>query len=383
MALIFNFRKSSQFLVLAVREKLMRKEKTQRPRLVHFSTGLVSFIVCSTALFLYQSLIEVKSRPRRHEVPIKCIRPWNLPETDEGIGAQVMRHQIIFALAETFKANIQFFHRATSHNYSLSDFFDRCSELLPSCTLKESDLIIERCFPGDCRCIRKRLSRLADFLPSNCSLLQVDVDGSWHAEYSGCLRRTLQKYFSTSPRLVHHGYAIVHHRQGDVKSSNSIKLMKPRQLLAAVHFICATSTLHIIVLTEGSPYLPTCGSRVFLANDTTMYEAFNLFEHASTLVAGPSNFAHLLAQVSEAKRLILTDNAIGRYIWDGRPAVTILGNMGSLHHFSSIVEAVRMATLPGGLAIQKFGPGVNDFVRFNNWTSRSPSWRSINSSAGS
>jgi len=282
---------------------------------------------------------------------ISCIGMAKNSST-EGLGAIIKRHEFAIALAEVYDARVQFVDKESGHGYVISDFFDKCPGE-PDCFLKQTSVIVDRCVPGDCTCMSKNFLSATENL-GDCRLLQVKVDEGRHMQYGGCYNKTLERYFPAKKRLVAGPYAALHYRQGDLKRRPGGKAFGPVELAAFVYFLCRATDLRIILVTQGSPEFPTCRGRIWMANDTTMAETFNIFKYADTIVVGTSSFARLIAQGTHAKRFVVPMRGVGLYLWATGVRWTVVGADASLHHYSSTEDMMRASSQPRGFRMQSY-----------------------------
>jgi len=121
-----------------------------------------------------------------------------------------------------------------------------------------------------------------------------------------------------------------------------------------VDFLCRTTELSIILVKKGTPRFPACPWTIWMANDSTVPEAFNLFAHAVAIVVGTSSFVRLVAQGTHARRLVVPERAVGYYLGATGARWTVVGDDGNLHHFSSTEDVIRTLSQPGSFHRQSY-----------------------------
>lgn len=319
---------------------------------------------------------------------IKCIRSMNPPLTREGIGAQVWRHGLLFALAEVFGADVELVpgskNRTSTHGYYISDFFGKCTDTEAACELYQGAKPIDLCPLGDCTCVRNVLIHLTRNLPSKCRTLVVDVDGLEHRHYVGCYNTTIRKYLGTPKRLVAPEYAAIHHRLGDIADKSNGKKFSAVELQAMVGFLCSIPNDKIIIVTEGNPALPTCDDRLFIANDSSVIETVNLFSYATSIAVGLSSYASLISQGTHARRFLSVERGVVHHMWSRSARWTIFSNRGAPMHFRNTEEMKLAAIQPGrfGSLIHRQGQDLvfdrnQSIGSIDSWKTGARSWREL------
>lgn len=275
---------------------------------------------------------------------VRCFRSYDLP-TDEGLGALITRNNLLFFLAHIYSSNISWPQQKSSHRYDVHKLFSTCETPSPSCILRPSKIVIPRCTRANCTCHWKSIRAYVDKMGKTCKVIGVGIDRYRSTEYFGCIRRPIQHYF-VHARRPSFDYDAIHLRMGDLAWKPGDKSISSWELQNILQTLCFLSRRPIVILTEGYPLIPKvdCYSRIILATDTTLKDAFTIMSHAKILSVGDSTFALALAEVASPERLVLLQRSIHRYDWMAVNNWTIIDALGVPFHFNDKVLAFNLMT---------------------------------------
>lgn len=292
-------------------------------------------------------VLMTRKRPFGHK--LQCVSVIESSISREGVGEFIRRNQLAFFLADRYSARISFPDITSSHGYEVHNLFSSCKEESKWCTLRQGDMIIDRCPRADCRCLWRESDKYIHEKARACNVLSLRNDALRTMEYSGCLRNVLSSYFTSDEKHKDKKakpYQVLHYRAGDLKKHPGGKSISMVEMFYILDTMCRTSEHDIIILTEGRPKIPDvriCRNRLVLAGNTSLNEAFMLVKHAKTVSVGDSSFAIAMMEVARPDRIVLLTRSVPTYEWVDCARWTILDQRGVPFHFHSkrlMLEAV-------------------------------------------
>ncbi|PXF43249.1 hypothetical protein BWQ96_07022 [Gracilariopsis chorda] len=332
---------------------------------------LLTTAICATLYLSTHTLHSVQFQwPTTPVLPnsVNCVQALGF-QNNEGIGQALRRNQMAVFVAEMVQAKLSLPNRTTAHGYALSSFFDHCdmpAEQEPFCTLDQSSLLLNRCERADCDCLQRQLAPYVQRMAHRCKTIGVVTDNYKSLEYAGCLRNTLTRYFG-GPTRWKRPYDAVHFRLGDLAHRKADSRTTRLWMHFVITFLCKHSDRDIIVVTQGNPTIPRCGSRVVLASNTTIQEAFGIFQHATWTSMEHSGLAIAMMQISRPQRVILSRWTLDFWDWLVVPSWTIVDGDGALFHFDSKELAMKAAFAGGDLSIRSYrNPSLRKYFKIED-----------------
>lgn len=297
---------------------------------------------------------------------LRCVKVAPRGQTNEGIGATLRRNQLALFIAESYSSKVAFPNITSAHGYKIQDLFDSCPTPSAKCTVYLEKMVLFRCPRADCECHRKRMRRYTTGKSQTCRVLQVETDRIRTMEYSGCMKGVLSSYLGTTIRPPVE-YDALHYRAGDLANMNGGKSFSSNELLYLLTAMCKLSERDIVVVTEGLPELPkplNCWNRIVLASDTTVQEAFQIFQHAKTVAVGTSSFATMMMEVASPTHMVLLARTAAVYEWVDCEYWTVIGARGAVFHFDS--KKMMTETVLSGAGIKARSQRTKNQEKWNN-----------------
>lgn len=245
----------------------------------------------------------------------------------EGFGAIILRNQVPLFISSWYNVPFEFHGGESAHGYNISDLFGKCQSPPPllrdfqgirehRCTIDLENIILPQCRVHDCKCFQRGIEvHVNKAVARGCPDITVRIDGFKRYTYLACLRPLMEKYLGWKNPKPTWEYDVVHYRLGDLEVKGGGKKFSMEFMETSVDILCRSSKRDIIVLTEGSPKLPTCEDRVVLAADTSIEHAMQIMQFAKTAVVGKSSFSFAMMIMSQAESVIMERGVVEKYFW--------------------------------------------------------------------